>query len=66
MKAGDATKYEAVIVAAKQSNSFDKLVAYLNMCRQNLQKLSGLKSKEKIESELVYAYAKYVIPLQGC
>jgi hypothetical protein len=58
LKANDATKYEAVIFAAKNSDSFDKLVAYLTMCRQNLQKLSGLKSKEKIDSELVYAFAK--------
>eukprot|EP01127_Copromyxa_protea_P002769 TRINITY_DN1272_c0_g1_i1.p1 TRINITY_DN1272_c0_g1~~TRINITY_DN1272_c0_g1_i1.p1 ORF type:complete len:1717 (+),score=471.10 TRINITY_DN1272_c0_g1_i1:887-6037(+) len=58
LKASDASKYEAVIVAAKNSKSFDKLVEYLKMCRQNLQKLSGLKSKEKIEAELVYALAQ--------
>ncbi|GLT43224.1 hypothetical protein SLA2020_171910 [Shorea laevis] len=51
IRADDATEFLAVIKAAEDSNVYQDLVRYLLMVRQ--------KTKEpKVDSELIYAYAK--------
>ncbi|XP_078181604.1 clathrin heavy chain 1 isoform X1 [Carex rostrata] len=51
IRADDSTEFLAVIKAAEDANVYDDLVKYLLMVRQ--------KTKEsKVDSELIYAYAK--------
>eukprot|EP01119_Soliformovum_irregulare_P023468 TRINITY_DN818_c0_g1_i1.p1 TRINITY_DN818_c0_g1~~TRINITY_DN818_c0_g1_i1.p1 ORF type:complete len:1708 (+),score=626.33 TRINITY_DN818_c0_g1_i1:60-5183(+) len=51
LKANDPEFYNEVIYAANQSGNFEELTKYLEMCVRKLK-------EPKIESELVYAYAK--------
>jgi len=51
MRAEDPSFYERVVDAAKKSNTLDSLAKYLKMCRKKVR-------NERIDSELVYTYAK--------
>jgi len=51
MKANDPEYYNEVIYAANSGDFFEDLVKYLEMCNKKLK-------EPRIESELVYAYAK--------
>jgi clathrin heavy chain len=51
MKANDPEYYNEVIYAANSGAFFEDLVKYLEMCNKKLK-------EPRIESELVYAYAK--------
>jgi len=51
IKANDPEFYNEVIYAANQSGDFEELVKYLDMCIKKVK-------EPRIESELVYAYAK--------
>ncbi|KXZ42859.1 hypothetical protein GPECTOR_114g310 [Gonium pectorale] len=51
LKASDSTRYVAVTEAAKGSGCYDDLVKYLLMVRKRVK-------EAKVDTELVYAYAK--------
>jgi len=51
IKANDPEFYHDVIQAARKNESFEDLVKYLEMCRKSLR-------EPRIESELIYAFAK--------
>eukprot|EP01114_Cavostelium_apophysatum_P018457 TRINITY_DN570_c0_g1_i1.p1 TRINITY_DN570_c0_g1~~TRINITY_DN570_c0_g1_i1.p1 ORF type:complete len:1701 (-),score=654.78 TRINITY_DN570_c0_g1_i1:153-5255(-) len=51
LKAGDPNDYSEVIYAANAGNFHEDLVRYLQMCAKKMK-------EPRIESELVYAYAK--------
>uniref|UniRef100_A0A7S0V4E8 Clathrin heavy chain n=1 Tax=Polytomella parva TaxID=51329 RepID=A0A7S0V4E8_9CHLO len=51
LKASDSSKYLAVIEAAKSGNAYDELVNFLLMVRKKVK-------DAKVDTELVYAYAK--------
>eukprot|EP00246_Nothoceros_aenigmaticus_P001174 TRINITY_DN1157_c0_g1_i1.p1 TRINITY_DN1157_c0_g1~~TRINITY_DN1157_c0_g1_i1.p1 ORF type:complete len:1698 (-),score=398.34 TRINITY_DN1157_c0_g1_i1:654-5747(-) len=51
IRANDATQFVEVIRAADQANAYDDLVRYLLMVRKKVK-------EPKVDSELIYAYAK--------
>lgn len=58
IKANDSDSYEAVIVASKKGGHYEELVKFLTMARGTQKHNSQLKTKERIDSEMVYALAK--------
>jgi len=62
IKAGDSDSYEAVITSSKKGEHYEELVKFLTMARSNQKHNSQMKTKERIDSELVYAYAKTKSP----
>lgn len=51
IRANDATQFVEVIRAAEQANVYDDLVRYLLMVRKKVK-------EQRVDSELIYAYAK--------
>lgn len=58
IKASDSDHYEAVITQAKKGGFYEELVKFLTMARANQKHNAQLKTRERIDSEMVYALAK--------